>query len=104
LPFWFWCLRGRHLLRLTIGGNFSTSALMPCYRCILHLNRVAGCGFLAHLYLLQSTSYNYDTTRVPSLPDPDNVRVQERVNSHAQVDWNITKSQRFTAVLAADPQ
>jgi hypothetical protein len=56
------------------------------------------------LYLFQSTSYNYDTIRVPSLPDPDNVRVQERVNSHTQVDWNITKSQRFTAVLTVDPQ
>jgi len=65
---------------------------------------VAGPIIREKLYLFQSTSYNYDTTRVPSLPDPDNVRVQERVNSHTQVDWNITKSQRFTAVLTADPQ
>ena len=56
------------------------------------------------LYLFQSTSYNYDTIRVRSLPDPDNVRVQERVNSHTQIDWNVTQRQRFTATLTLDPQ
>ena len=30
----------------------STLGLMPYYRCILHLNRVAGLGFLAHLHLI----------------------------------------------------
>jgi hypothetical protein len=56
------------------------------------------------LYLFQSTSYNFDTTRVPSLPDPDNVLVEERFNTHTQIDWNITPAQRFTAVLTVDPQ
>jgi len=65
---------------------------------------VAGPVIRERLYLFQSTSYNYDTIRVPSLPDPDNVRVQERVNSHTQIDWDITDRQRFTAVLTADPQ
>jgi hypothetical protein len=65
---------------------------------------VAGPVIRDRLYLFQSTSYNYDTTRVPSLPDPDNVRVQEGISSHTQIDWNITHSQRFTAVLTADPQ
>ena len=65
---------------------------------------VAGPLVREKLYLLQSTSYNYDTVRVRSLPDPDNVRVQERANSHTQVDWDITQRQRFTAVLTLDPQ
>ncbi len=56
------------------------------------------------LYLFQSTSYNYNTTRVPSLPNPDNVRIEEQVSSHTQVDWNMTHSQRLTAVLTLDPQ
>jgi hypothetical protein len=56
------------------------------------------------LYLFQSTSCSYDTIRVPSLPDPDNVRVEKRFNTHTQIDWNITPVQRFTAVLSADPQ
>ncbi len=56
------------------------------------------------LYLFQSTSYNYDTTRVPSLPDPDNVRVEESINSHTQVDWIPSRNQRLTAVLTIDPQ
>jgi hypothetical protein len=56
------------------------------------------------LYLFQSTSYSYDTFRVRSLPDPGNVRVEERFNTHTQVDWNMTPTQLFTAVLSADPQ
>ena len=64
---------------------------------------VAGPVIRDRLYIFQSTCYNYDTTRVPSLPDPDNVLVEERVGSHTQVDWEITRNQRFTAVLTADP-
>ncbi len=56
------------------------------------------------LYLFQSTSYNYDTTRVTSLPDPDNVRVEKSVNSHTQIDWVASPRQRFTGVLTVDPQ
>ncbi len=56
------------------------------------------------LYLFQSTSYNYDTVRVPSLPNPENIRVEESVNTHTQIDWNLTPNQRFTGVLTADPQ
>ncbi len=56
------------------------------------------------LYVFQSTSYSYDAIRVPSLPDPGNVRVEERFDSHTQIDWNITPAQRFTAVLSTDPQ
>jgi len=56
------------------------------------------------LYLFQSTSYNYNTTRVPSLPNPDNLYVEESFNSHTQIDWDIAPAQRFTAVATAGPQ
>jgi hypothetical protein len=56
------------------------------------------------LYLFQSLLYGYDTVRVPSLPDPKNVRVQETATTYTQVDWNPAANQRFTVVLTIDPQ
>jgi hypothetical protein len=56
------------------------------------------------LYIFQSLLYGYDTVRVPSLPDPNNVRVQESVTTYTQVDWNPLANQRFTAVATVDPQ
>jgi hypothetical protein len=57
-----------------------------------------------HLYLFQSILYAYDVTRVPSFPNPNNVRVVERVNTHTQLDWDLTPNQRLTAILTLDPQ
>jgi hypothetical protein len=48
--------------------------------------------------------YGYDTIRTPSLPNPDNVRVDERINTQTQFDWDITPPQRLTAILTLDPQ
>lgn len=56
------------------------------------------------LYLFQSVGYGYDTVRVPSLPDPNNVREIETVTSYTQLDWNPTANHQFTAVLTLDPQ
>jgi hypothetical protein len=56
------------------------------------------------LYVFQSISYGYDTVRVPSLPNPDNVRVEEKLNTHTQLDWDITPTQRLTGMFTADPQ
>ena len=56
------------------------------------------------LYLFQSLAYGYDTVRVPSLPDPNNVRVVESANSYTQIDWNITANHQFTVALTIDPQ
>lgn len=56
------------------------------------------------LYLFQSAAYGYDTVRVPSLPNPDNVRVVETVTTHTQLDWNLLPNQQFTASLTMDPQ
>ena len=56
------------------------------------------------LYLFQSLAYGYDTVRVPSLPDPNNVRVVETANSYTQMDWNITANQQFAVSLTIDPQ
>jgi len=55
-------------------------------------------------YIFQSMGYGYDTVRVPSLPNPDNVRVVETVTSYTQFDWNPKPNQQFTAVLTIDPQ
>ncbi len=55
------------------------------------------------LYLFQSTSYHYDTYRIRSLPDPDNVRVEKGFNTHTQLDWELNADQRLTAVLTTDP-
>lgn len=56
------------------------------------------------LYLFQSLNYGYDVLKVWSLPDPDNVRIQELVNTYTQVDWNPSAAHRFTAMLTVDPQ
>jgi hypothetical protein len=56
------------------------------------------------LYLFQSVGYGYDTVRVPSLPNPNNVRVVETVTSYTQLDWNPKPNQQFTAVVTIDPQ
>jgi Carboxypeptidase regulatory-like domain/TonB-dependent Receptor Plug Domain/TonB dependent receptor len=55
-------------------------------------------------YIFQATGYGYDTVRVPSLPDPNNVRIVEKINTYSQFDWNPLASQRFTVVFALDPQ
>ena len=56
------------------------------------------------LYIFQAMGYGYDTVRVPSLPDPNNVRVVEKINTYTQLDWDPSANHRFTAVLALDPQ
>jgi len=56
------------------------------------------------LYIFQSLLYNYDTVRAWSLPDPDNVRVQQSATTYTQLDWNIKPNQQLTAVLTVDPQ
>jgi outer membrane receptor for ferrienterochelin and colicin len=56
------------------------------------------------LYLFQSVYYGYDTIRTPSLPNPDNVRVDERINTQTQFDWDLNPRQRLTAILTLDPQ
>jgi hypothetical protein len=56
------------------------------------------------LYLFQSMGYGYDTVTVPSLPDPNNVRIVEKINTYTQLDWTPSSSHRLTAVVALDPQ
>ncbi len=56
------------------------------------------------LYVFQSLYLGYDTLRVPSLPNPNNVRVDERVNTQTQLDWDINPSHRLTAILTLDPE
>jgi TonB dependent receptor/TonB-dependent Receptor Plug Domain len=56
------------------------------------------------LYIFQSLLLGYDTTRVPSLPNPNNVRVEKRINTQTQIDWDINPSHRVTAILTFDPQ
>ena len=56
------------------------------------------------LYIFQAMGYGYDTVRVHSLPDPNNVRVVEKINTYTQLDWDPSANHRFTAVLALDPQ
>ena len=58
----------------------------------------------AKLYIFQAAGYGYDTVTVPSLANPDNVRIVEKINTYTQLDWNPTISHRLTAVLAFDPQ
>ena len=55
------------------------------------------------LYVLQSLCVGYDTTRVPSLPNPNNIRVDERINTQTQIDWDINPSNRLTAMVTFDP-
>jgi carboxypeptidase family protein/TonB-dependent receptor-like protein len=56
------------------------------------------------LYIFQSLYLGYDTLRVPSLPNPNNVRVDERINTQTQLDWDINPSHRLTAILTLDPE
>jgi hypothetical protein len=55
-------------------------------------------------YIFQSMGYGYDTVTVPSLPDPNNVRIVEKINTYTQLDWTPSASHRLTAVVALDPQ
>ena len=55
-------------------------------------------------YIFQSLGYGYDTVTVQSLPDPNNVRIVEKINTYTQLDWNPSAGHRFTAVVALDPQ
>jgi hypothetical protein len=56
------------------------------------------------LYVFQSLYVGYDTTRVASLPNPNNVRVDERINTQTQIDWDINPSNRLTAMVTFDPE
>jgi outer membrane receptor protein involved in Fe transport len=56
------------------------------------------------LYVFQSLAYGYDTVRVPSLPNPNNVRVVENVTTYTQFDWMPAANHQFTATLTVDPQ
>ena len=56
------------------------------------------------LYLFQSMGYGYDALQTYSIPDPDNVRIVEKINSYTQLDWNPKPNQRFSAAVALDPQ
>ena len=56
------------------------------------------------LYLFQSMGYGYDSVRVYSIPDPNNVRVIEKINWYTQVDWNLSPNQKLSASVALDPQ
>jgi len=56
------------------------------------------------LFFFQSLYFGYDLTRVPSLPNPDNVRVDKRANTHTQIDWDITANHHLTLMLTVDPQ
>jgi carboxypeptidase family protein/TonB-dependent receptor-like protein len=56
------------------------------------------------LYIFQSIYYGYDTVRTPSLPNPNNIRIDQRVNTQTQLDWDIDSSHRITAILTLDPE
>ncbi len=56
------------------------------------------------LYLFQSMGYGYDTINTYSIPDPNNVRIVEKINSYTQLDWKPTPNQQFSASVALDPQ
>ena len=56
------------------------------------------------LFIFQSLYFGYDLIRVPSLPNPNNVRVTERANTHTQIDWNVTANHHMTTMLTVDPQ
>ena len=56
------------------------------------------------LYLFQSLAGGYDVVRTPSLPNPNNVRVEESVTTYTQMDWRPAPNHQFTAVLTTDPR
>jgi hypothetical protein len=55
------------------------------------------------LFLFQSLYYGYDILRTPSLPNPDNIRIDERINTQTQFDWDINSSHRLTGIFTLDP-
>lgn len=59
-------------------------------------------------YFVQSFEYRYVRTRVPGLKHLDSVlqsdTEMESFDSHSQVDWDITSSQRISASLSIFPQ
>lgn len=54
------------------------------------------------LYIFQSLYYGYDTIRTPSPPNPNNIRIDQRVNTQTQIDWDINENHRVTAILTLD--
>src|SRR5215469_4215020 len=56
------------------------------------------------LYIFQSLAVGYDVVRTPSLPDPNNVRIEETVTTYTQMDWIPVPNHHFTAVLTLDPR
>lgn len=56
------------------------------------------------LYIFQSLVGGYDVVRTPSLPNPNNVRVEESVTTYTQMDWRPLPDHQFTAVLTTDPR
>ena len=84
-------------LRWTDGTTHGVESASP------HLT-FAGPLKKGKLYIFQSLGYGYDQLKVLSLPDPNNVRIVEKVNSYTQLDWVATPNQRFSVVAAFDPQ
>jgi hypothetical protein len=81
-----------------IGGNIhGIESASPHYTFAGPLKR-------GKVYLFQSMGYGYDSVRVYSLPDPNNVRIIEKINSYTQLDWNATANQRLSVAVAFDPQ
>jgi hypothetical protein len=64
----------------------------------------AGPLVVGKAWIFETMGYGYDTVTVPSLPNPNNVRIVEKINTYSQLDWNASASHRFTAVFALDPQ
>jgi hypothetical protein len=58
----------------------------------------------SQLYIFQSLAGGYDVVRTPSLPNPNNVRMEESVTTYTQVDWIPAPNHQFTAVLTTDPR
>jgi hypothetical protein len=56
------------------------------------------------LYLFQSLAVGYDVRRTPSLPDPNNVRVEESATTYTQLDWMPASNHQVTVVLTTDPR
>ncbi len=64
----------------------------------------AGPLVVGKAWIFETMGYGYDTVTVPSLPDPNNVRIVEKINSYSQLDWNASADHRFSTVFALDPQ
>jgi len=56
------------------------------------------------LYIFQSLLGGYDAVRTPSLPNPNNVRVEESVTTYTQLDWRPVPNHQLTAILTTDPR